>query len=335
MAQLTQSLRLDLADTFSGYIKFLAHFFQRSCSAIIQTKAQTQYFFFSFCQSIQYFHELFLQQSKCCRFCGCGNIVIGNEITQMAVFFFPDRSFQRNRLLCNLHDFTHFFLGHLHFHCQFFCGRFTTQLLQQLSGNTDEFVDGFYHMHRDTNGTRLICNGTGNCLSDPPCCIGREFKAFMEVEFFNCLNQPQITFLNQIQEQHPTTNISFCDADYQTQVRFCQFLFGFFVAFFHTSCQFNFFLCCQQGHFTNFFQIHTHRVINIDAFGQCQIEVFFHFFLCFDIPEDINTLAFQIFIDTVNMVSIQFQFCQLIHYFFIFQYALFLFPYLNELFQFA
>ena len=238
----------------------------------------------------------------------------------MAVFFFADRSFQRNGFLRDLHDLAYFFFRHLHFHCQFFCSRFTAQFLQQLSGNTDEFIDGFYHVYRDTDGSCLIGNGTGNGLSDPPCRICGEFEAFMEVEFFNGFDQTQITLLNQIQEQHTAANISFCDTYYQTQVCFCQFFlrrFAFRAAFFHFSCQFDFFFCCQQRHFTDLFQIHTHGVIDVDPFGQCQIQFFFNFFFCFDIPEDINALTFQIFIDLIDTIGIQIQFCQMIHDLFI------------------
>ena len=320
MTQFTQCFCFNLADTFSCYIELFTYFFQCSCSAVFQTKTQAQNLFLSVCQCIQNFHQLFFQQSESCCFCRRRDIIIGDEVTQMAVFFFADRCFQRNGFLCDLHDFTYFFLRHLHFLCQFFCGRFTAQFLQQLSGNADEFVDCFYHMHRDTDGSCLIGNGTSDGLSDPPCCICGEFKAFMEVEFFNGFDQTQVTFLNQIQEQHTTANISFCDTYYQTQVCFCQFFlrrFAFRAAFFHFSCQFDFFFCCQQRNFTDFFQVHTHGVVDVDTFGQCQVEFFFDFFFRFNIPEDIDTLCFQVFIDFINTVGIQIQIRQMIHDFLI------------------
>ena len=139
----------------------------------------------------------------------------------------------------------------------------------------------------------------------------------MVIEFFHGFNQPQIAFLNQVKEQHPTTYISFGNADNQTQVGFCQFLFGSFVAFFHTLCQFHFFLCGKQRNFADFLQIHSDRVVDIDAFGQCQVKVFFNFFFCVQVAQDINALCFQIFINPIDAVGVQVQIRQMVHDLFI------------------
>ena len=103
MTQFTQGFCLDLTDSFSCDIEFFAHFFQCSGTSVVQTKAQAQYLFFPFGEGIQHFDKLFFQQGKCCRFRRGGNIVIGDKVTQMAVFFFADGSFQRNRFLCDFH----------------------------------------------------------------------------------------------------------------------------------------------------------------------------------------------------------------------------------------
>ena len=61
MTQFTQGLGLDLTNTFTGNVKFLTYFFQRTCASVIQSETKTQYLLLSLCQSTQYFHQLFLQ----------------------------------------------------------------------------------------------------------------------------------------------------------------------------------------------------------------------------------------------------------------------------------
>ena len=148
----------------------------------------------------------------------------------MAVLFFADWRFQRYRFLCDFENFTHALYRHVHFFCDFLRLRVVTQLLQQLTGYTNDLVDGFYHVHRNTNGTCLICNGAGDCLTNPPGCIRRELKALGAVKLFYRLEQTQIAFLNQVEEQHAAADITLCNGNNQSQVCLRQTLLCIFAA---------------------------------------------------------------------------------------------------------
>ena len=58
-------------------------------------------------------------------------------------------------------------------------------------------------------------------------------KPFVVVELFHGLDQPQVPFLDQIQEQHAPAHIPFGNADHQTQVGFGQTFLGIVPAEFH------------------------------------------------------------------------------------------------------
>ena len=137
-----------------------------------------------------------------------------NEIAQMRILFFTDRSFQRNRLLRDFHNLAYSVNRGIHLLGNFFRQRLTTKLLQQLAGNADKLINRFYHMYRNTDCTRLVCNRTGNSLTNPPGSIGTELKALVVVKFIYSLNQAQVALLNQIQKQHATTNITLSNAYY-------------------------------------------------------------------------------------------------------------------------
>ena len=73
-------------------------------------------------------------------------------------------------------------------------------------------------MHRDTDSTRLIGESTGDSLSDPPRGIGREFESLTKVEFFYRSKEPNIPFLNEIEEREIVrpTDIFLRNRDNQT-----------------------------------------------------------------------------------------------------------------------
>ena len=47
MTELTQGFGFNLTDSFTGDVKFLAHFFKGACSAVFQTETEFQYLLFS------------------------------------------------------------------------------------------------------------------------------------------------------------------------------------------------------------------------------------------------------------------------------------------------
>ena len=130
-------------------------------------------------------------------------------------------------------------------------------------------------MHRNSNGSRLVGDGSCNCLTNPPCRIGGELVAFSIVELVNRLNQTKIALLNQIQEQHPSAHIAFGNADYKTKVCLTEFFLSLFVTFFHSLCQFNFFIGTEKRYFSDFLEIHSDRVVYSNSFWQSCFDIDF------------------------------------------------------------
>ena len=151
----------------------------------------------------------------------------------MAIVFFPDWRFQRNRLLGNLQDFAHLIRRHIHAFSDLFRRWVLSQFLQEIALFTNQLVNGFHHVNRDPNGTRLVCNGTSDGLTNPPSSIGRELEPFGIVKLINGLHQAHISFLDQIQKLHSTTYVTFRNGYNQTKVGFCKTLLGFQVTLFH------------------------------------------------------------------------------------------------------
>ena len=137
-----------------------------------------------------------------------------------------------------------FYKGEAFSICNFLFGRFSAEFLHQCTGNAVGLIDDFRHVNRNTDGTGLVCNCSGNCLTDPPGSIGGEFIALCVVEFFYSFNQAQITFLDEVKERKSAAYISLCDADNETQVGFGKHSLCNFIAFFNFLSKLNFFFQC-------------------------------------------------------------------------------------------
>jgi len=97
---------------------------------------------------------------------------IFDEVAQVRVFVVTDRGFHGDRFLGDLQYLADLVLGHLHALAQLFRSGLATHFLQHLTGDTVELVDRLDHVHRDTDGPRLVGNGASDRLANPPGGVG-------------------------------------------------------------------------------------------------------------------------------------------------------------------
>src|SRR5688572_26767650 len=140
----------------------------------------------------------------------------------MAVFFFTDRSLQRNWLARNFQDLAYFIERQIHALGDFFGRRFTSEFLDQMTGGSDQLVDCLDHVDRDTDCPGLIGDCASNCLADPPRRIGAEFVATLVLKLIDGFHQADITFLNQVKELETAVRVLLGDTDDETKIRLDQ-----------------------------------------------------------------------------------------------------------------
>ena len=198
VSELSERLGLNLSYSLSSNVKLLAYFFQSSRTSVLKSESECKNLFLSVRKRIKHFHKLLFEQCKRRRVCRSGDIVIGYEISQMAVFFLADRRFKRNRFLRYLHYLSYLIYGHIHFLCQFFRRGLSAQFLYKLSGYSYKFVYRFNHMDGYTYSSCLIRYGTGYSLTYPPCCVCGKLISLSVIEFFNRFYKTEISFLYQV-----------------------------------------------------------------------------------------------------------------------------------------
>ena len=145
----------------------------------------------------------------------------------MTIFLLADRSFKGYGLPRNFQDPPHLFNRHLHFFRKLLRKRFPAILLDKLSCRANQLIDRLDHMDRDTDRSRLICNGPSNRLPDPPCRICGEFEPSSILKLVNGFHQTDIAFLNQVQKLESPVCITLGDGDNKSQVGLDQFGFCF------------------------------------------------------------------------------------------------------------
>src|SRR5690606_41386584 len=127
--------------------------------------------------------------------------VILDESTQMRIFIITDWRFHGDWLFSDFQHFTDLVFRHQHAFSQLFRRRLAAHLLQHLARDTVEFVDGLNHMHRNTDGARLVCDRAGDRLTDPPGSIGGELVTTTVFKLIYRFHQTDVAFL------HPTQDL--------------------------------------------------------------------------------------------------------------------------------
>ncbi len=154
----------------------------------------------------------------------------------MGVFVIADGGLHGDRFLGDFQDFADLVFRHLHAYSQLFGRGFPAHLLDHLTGDAVEFVNGFDHVHRDTDGAGLVRNGAGDGLTNPPGGVGGEFVTATIFEFVHRLHQADVALLDQVEELQAAVGVLLGDGDNQPQVGFHHLLFG-------AAC-----LCFADGH---------------------------------------------------------------------------------------
>ncbi len=87
-------------------------------------------------------------------------------------------------------------------------------------------VDRLDHVHRNTDGARLVGDRAGNSLANPPGGVGRELVATAVFELVHRLHQADVAFLDQVEELQAAVGVLLGNRDHQAQVGLDHFLLG-------------------------------------------------------------------------------------------------------------
>ncbi len=148
---------------------------------------------------------------------GEGAVVL-DEIAEVTVLLLTDGRLQGHRLLGDLDDLPHLLRRYLHIGADFLAGGLTTVLLHQAAADSHQLVDRLHHVHRDADGARLVGDGAGDGLPDPPGGVGAEFVALTVVELLHRPDEADVALLDEVQQGHAPSDVLLGHADHESEV---------------------------------------------------------------------------------------------------------------------
>src|SRR5687767_12761823 len=131
MTQLAEGLRLDLPYTLARDGEILADFFQGVLAAVADAEAHLDHLLLARRERLEDRLRLLLEVQIDDRLRRRDDVAVLDEIAQMRIFLFPDRGFERDRLLRDLQYLPDLRDGNIHPLRDFLGRRFAAELLHE------------------------------------------------------------------------------------------------------------------------------------------------------------------------------------------------------------
>src|SRR5690606_31854642 len=96
--------------------------------------------------------------------------------------------------------------------------RLVVELLRKVARRALVDVDFLEHVHRQADGPGLVHDAALDGLADPPGGVGREAEAPLRVELLDRADQPEIAFLDQIEQRQAAVHVAPGDLHHQAQI---------------------------------------------------------------------------------------------------------------------
>src|SRR5258705_6974175 len=217
--QLPQRLSLDLADALARHRELQADLFQGVVGIHAYAEAHAENALLARCDGSEHAGGGLAQIGLNRGVDRQDRVLVLDEVAKTHILLVADWRLDGEWLPGKLEDFPHL----LHWYAELFGKllgrRLAAHLVEQLPRRADDLVDHFDHMHGDANGARLVGDRARNRLPDPPRGIGRELVAAAILELIDRLHQPDIAFLNQVEELQAAVGVFLGDRDDEAQVR--------------------------------------------------------------------------------------------------------------------
>ena len=138
---------------------------------VLDAKPHAQNLLLARVQVLQHFRNIFSQELTACRIGRHGCLLVHDKVPEARILFVPlvsDGRINRHCLLGNLLKLMNFGNLNSHFRGNFLRGRLPSQLLHERPRRLRVFIQSLHHVHRNSDGPRLIRKSARDRLPDPP-----------------------------------------------------------------------------------------------------------------------------------------------------------------------
>src|SRR5216683_145520 len=168
VAEFVQGPDLDLTDTLAGERESLAHLLQRALMTVVEPEAQLDHATLPRRERVEHVLHLGVEHGERGGVRGRDCLTVLDEVAEMRVLLLADRGLERDRGLGKPYDLPHPLRGDPHLLADLFLAWLPPNLLEQAARHPRQLVDHLNHVYRNADRSRLVSEGTGDGLPDPP-----------------------------------------------------------------------------------------------------------------------------------------------------------------------
>src|SRR5215475_15408314 len=137
MAELAEGLGLYLANALTGDGEVLPHFLEGVLAAVGEPEAEAQHLLLARGERVQHLVGLLAEAQPDHALHGRADLLVLDEVAQMAVLFLSDGRLEGDGLLGDLEDLAHIVNRHFHLDGDLFRASLATELLHEVAGGAD------------------------------------------------------------------------------------------------------------------------------------------------------------------------------------------------------
>ncbi len=128
------------------------------------------------------------------------------------------RSLERDGILLQLLELGDPELGQIERDADLVVRRVAAEILRQSALGAVDPLQLVDDVHGQADGAALVGDGARHRLADPPRRVGRELEALRPVELLDRPDQPEVAFLDQVEQRQARARVHLRDRDDETQV---------------------------------------------------------------------------------------------------------------------
>ena len=136
------------------------------------------------------------------------SLFVLDGILDAAIVFCAQRRFEGKRHSVDANQLAELFGGQVHLEGEFLSGGLALKLSEQVNPHVSEPVHDLVRVNRNPYRARLIAERAFDRLPNPPRGLRGEFVAEPVVELVDGSHEPDVPFLNQVEEVEPTARVS-------------------------------------------------------------------------------------------------------------------------------
>src|SRR5215208_1364800 len=230
LAEEVQGLHLDLAHPLACDVELAPYLLKSAGPVVLHPKPELDDLALSLGQLVERFPEVQLEErlGDGVRRRRRGGVL--QEVTELRGVVVADRRLKADAPLANLLQAQDFLDRHLELARDLLVRGLAPEELDHAAVGAVELVDLLDHVDGDADRATLVRDGTRYGLPYPPRRVSGELEALAVVELLRGPDEPEVPFLDEVEERYPAVAVLLGDGDDEPQVRLDELVLAALIA---------------------------------------------------------------------------------------------------------